>query len=277
MVNQNQFHSQRWKDDADINDGADYLARITELIAAQGTGYRQRNMDMLQLKTGHHVLDLGCGLGDDLHLIAPIVGNTGRLVGLDHNEEMLKRAEKRAAEAGFSIEFYSGNIEQMEFSNNSFDAVRSARVFQHLADPIQGLKECIRVTKPGGHIAISDPDWDTLVVDTNRHDIFNRIRPLCVEESLKNARIGRQHYRNFIELGLEDVQVGGDVITFTDYAVVKILRDLEIWLELGVAKSIITQDEAQAFRDDLEQQYQASGSFFQSLTIFTVSGTKPKG
>src|SRR5262245_50088173 len=113
MANQNQFHSQRWKNDADTDDGANHLARVTALLAAQGKSYRKRNMDGLKLKPGCHVLDVGCGLGDDLHLIAPIVGETGRLVGLDHNPEMLKRAEQRAAEAGFSIEFCTGNIEQM--------------------------------------------------------------------------------------------------------------------------------------------------------------------
>ena len=69
-----------------------YLDTVTGLEAAQA--YKQRSYELLNLKPGHRVLDVGCGTGDDVCAMAKIVGLSGRVVGIDNSEVMIAEAKK---------------------------------------------------------------------------------------------------------------------------------------------------------------------------------------
>src|SRR5215470_20117561 len=85
---------------------------------------KERTFGLLALQAGHHVLDVGCGAGDDVRALARIVGPSGRSVGIDSSQTMIVAARERTAgEAG--IEFRIGDAERLDFPDNSFDACRT--------------------------------------------------------------------------------------------------------------------------------------------------------
>lgn len=109
------------------------------------------------LKEGMTVLDLGSGAGIDVFLAAKAVGPTGKAIGLDMTDEMLKRARANKLRLGISnAEFWKGEIEDMPIESNSVDRVISNCVINLVPDKHKAFGEIYRVLKPGGRFIISD-------------------------------------------------------------------------------------------------------------------------
>ncbi len=109
------------------------------------------------IKPGHHVLDLGSGAGNDCFVARALVGEKGRVTGLDFSEEMLAKARTNATKLGFTnVEFVAGDIEEMPLENNQIDVVISNCVLNLVPDKNKAFAEIRRVLKPGGHFCVSD-------------------------------------------------------------------------------------------------------------------------
>ncbi len=106
---------------------------------------------------GEIVADLGCGRGMDVFLASKIVGNTGRVIGVDSNYKMIERAREIASNKGFdNTEFRLGEIEHLPIGDNTLDLLISNCVINLSTDKKQVYKEIYRVLKPLGRISISD-------------------------------------------------------------------------------------------------------------------------
>jgi arsenite methyltransferase len=109
------------------------------------------------IQAGHHVLDLGSGAGNDCFVARAIVGETGRITGLDFSEAMIDKARRNNVKMGYTnVEFVNGDIDEMPFENNHFDVVISNCVLNLVPDKNKAFKEILRVLKPGGHFCVSD-------------------------------------------------------------------------------------------------------------------------
>ena len=73
------------------------------------------------------------------------------------------------------VEFRVGDADALPFEDATFDACRADRVFHHLVDPAKALAEMTRVTRAGGRIAVSDTDYDSLVVEAVDRELTHRI------------------------------------------------------------------------------------------------------
>lgn len=109
------------------------------------------------IKTGHHVLDLGSGAGNDCFVARSITGENGKVVGLDFTTEMILKANENLKKTDFNnVEFIQGDIENMPFENNSFYVIISNCVLNLVPDKNRAFAEIYRVLQPGGHFCISD-------------------------------------------------------------------------------------------------------------------------
>jgi ubiquinone/menaquinone biosynthesis C-methylase UbiE len=108
------------------------------------------------LTTGQQVLDVACGTGWATIAAANLVGDSGKVVGIDIADKLLDVARSKTYSAGLSnVEYRVGDAEALEFDDASFDAVICASSIFFLRDIPKALHEWHRILKVNGIIAFS--------------------------------------------------------------------------------------------------------------------------
>lgn len=100
------------------------------------------------------VLDVGCGTGYLLGLLAAALPDPLELAGVDPAPSMVEVATSRATDS--RLHFSQGVAEQLPFPDARFDLVVSTTSFDHWTDQPRGLAECARVLRPGGRLVLAD-------------------------------------------------------------------------------------------------------------------------
>jgi len=121
-----------------------------------------------QLVDGATVLDAGCANGYSAFSQLER-RRLGKLVGIDYAEAMIAaaRAEKKARGLDDRVEFQVGDVRKLAFPDASFDAVYTTRVLINLPtweEQVTGIGECLRVTRPGGKVILSEGFWEPLML-----------------------------------------------------------------------------------------------------------------
>ena len=160
---------------------------------------------------GKTVLDLGCGTGRDAYVISQLVGEKGKVIGIDMTEEQLVVARKYIGhhmdKFGFkkpNIEFHNGYIEDLKtigIEDNSIDVVVSNCVLNLSPDKETLFREIFRVLKPGGELYFSDIFADRRIPEELAND------PVMLGECLGGAMYIGDFQRLLKKLGCADFRM----------------------------------------------------------------------
>ena len=137
--------------------------------------YGRRTVERLGLAPGARVLDVCCGSGASAIPAAEVVGPGGSVVGVDLAENLLElaraKAEKRALE---NIDFQSGDLTNLPFPDDSFDAVVCVFGIFFVPDMEAALRELKRVVRPAGRLAITT--WGPRFFEPATAAFWNSVR-----------------------------------------------------------------------------------------------------
>ncbi len=112
-----------------------------------------------RLRPGLSLLDVGCGPGtitaDLAEQVAP-----GVVTAVDRSADVLGVAQAEIERRNLSnVTFAAADVNRLDFPDDAFDVVHAHQVLQHVADPVQALREMRRVCAPGGIVAARDADY----------------------------------------------------------------------------------------------------------------------
>ena len=114
--------------------------------------------ELCNIEKGMHVLDIGCGIGVSTFSILKMIGQKGKVIGMDISPRLISQALQRKGEMKIpNISFMLGNAEDLDFPNNTFDCIVSNFVLQQVDDRIKAIQEMKRVLRPGGYLGFTLP------------------------------------------------------------------------------------------------------------------------
>lgn len=263
----------------DVDERTAFFVRFLDLLHDLG-GVRashRRSFELLGLREGFYLLDVGCGPGSYARDGVPLVGPTGRVVGLDLSAAMIDVARRRTEGLDAPIAFQVGDACALPFPAATFDGCHIERVLQYLDDPSLALAEMLRVTRPGGRIVASEVDWDTFVCDVPglERSVWRRAIA-AMSDGAGNGWMGREVRRHVLDIGLDDVTSEGHAVIISDAMTTLDALLLRSLLESARDASAINEDECTHCIAGLEAAGHA-GRFFFAMTVFTVSGRIPTG
>ena len=162
------------------------------------------------LVKGPRILEVGVGTGKNMPYYPPGM----QIAGIDLTPGMLARARKKADTLNLDVDLHLGDIQSLEFEDETFDTVVGTFVFCSVPDPILGLQELARVTNPKGQIILMDHVRSENPILGALMDILN---PLVVR--MMGANINRRTVENVRQAGLQIVNVEnlalGDIFKLT--------------------------------------------------------------
>lgn len=179
------------------------------------------------LRPGLRLLDVGCGPGSITAGLARAVA-PGVTVGVDVAPAIIEEARAVALESrnvALSLRFEVADGYALPFGARTFDVVHAHQVLQHLARPVEALREWRRVLRPGGLVAVRDADYGTMSPwpRSAALDRFFDVYHAVAARNGADADAGRRLAAWVTEAGFVDLEVGATVKVFATRA------DVENW------------------------------------------------
>ena len=272
-----------------VTAGDNQPAQVSYLMESSREGERLRQQEranpsaerLLQagLCAGQRVVDLGCGAGAVMPAILDIVGPGGSVTGVDASADRVVEA-RRLIEGVPNAEAIVGAFPSTGLPEASFYFSWSQFVFEYLPQPELALREMIRVTRPGGTVAVADVDGLGLSFWP---------RPPVVEEGLAvlmqglsalgfDFFIGRKLYTLFREAGLREVSVHLSSLYVSAGANERLIADYAQRFEVLKPVAIKVFGDARRY-DDFASAYLdllADSDALKYAVVLTVAGRRER-
>ena len=257
--------------------GAERVAEATQKLARLGRAaaeirVRERYLDLLSLRSGEIIIDVGAGAGIVTAEIAKRVAPGGRVFAADPSAGLLERARAVTREAGIGhlVDVRVADGRALPFGPAAFDAAFCHWVLLHVDRPGEVIAEMKRVTRRGGRVLAVEPDWGTVMVHPGATSVTRRILDHSADRHV-DAWIGRRLPGLFTAAGFAEVVVqplalmdrGGEDRAWLSWLLEKAQQALDA--------AVIVRDEFAEWTDGLETAF-ANGTFFFGLTDFAVLG-----
>lgn len=179
------------------------FVRLFEKYAAQ-----------LPLHDNVRLLEVGCGTGATLRLLARRSEFNGKAFGVDQSQPFIDAARRYAQNENVSdrLSFQVGDAHRLEFASSTFDVVIAHTLISHVTEPAKVLSEIARVVRPGGWVVIFDGDYASLTYAFPDHRFGQKMDVALATASFNNPRIMRDLPRLLPKVGLQLAQAWGDAV-----------------------------------------------------------------
>ncbi|MGH7096904.1 MAG: methyltransferase domain-containing protein [Stellaceae bacterium] len=229
-------------------------------------------VDLMSPRPGEKILEVGCGAGSLVRLLARRLGPANAITGADANPYLLREAAALTAAQGLesTIRFTDGNAEALPFTDEAFDCAYSVTVFEE-CDAERAIAEIVRVTKPGGRVglvvrALDMRQWWNL-------DLPETLRRKVERPPYSVARNGvadRSLYPRMRRAGLEGLVCFPSLVTLDR-------PGRPIWRNREDAVLSVLEPEEVPVWQDARAAAAAEEMLFMAHPLHCAVGAKPKG
>jgi SAM-dependent methyltransferase len=174
----------------------------------------EKYAQQLALPQGARVLEVGCGTGATLRMLARRAGFSGTACGVDQSRHFIEAANRfaQAENIGDRATFQLGDAHSLDFPAATFDVVIAHTLISHVTEPAKVLGEMARVVRPGGTVVIFDGDYASLTYAYPDHSFGQRMDNALATATFNNPLIMRDLPQLLGEHGLSLVDAWGDAV-----------------------------------------------------------------
>lgn len=254
-------------------------AKRLELQAAALSDVIDQEIAAMDIKSGMAILDAGCGTGAITRRFAQIT-KPAVVTAVDFDPLFLDHARSIAADEGIeNVSFESGDIDNLQYKDGTFDLSYCRLVLMHVQDPVKTVKELKRVTKKGGIVAISDQDDGTHLAYPfmSKHmDIWNRYGQWAKTENM-DRHIGRQLFSILSQAGLKSIKIHLFPVHMTQANPERLrmiaslpTRTMNVKKTELLEQGVFTEEEHDEAMDEFEEMVKDPGAFAMGVLFLAI-------
>jgi len=233
---------------------------------------RLQTLKALALNPGEHVVDVGCGTGFLISEMAAMVGEEGRLTGIDFSQDMLDVAIERC-KALPQVQLQQGSAVDLPLDDAIFDAATCTQTLLYVPDVDKSIAELARVLKIGGRLAVVETDWNAAIVNSSDPEMTQKIFQ-SFQKPIPNANLPVKlspmlRAQGFGAINIEAIQIINTGNTSANFS-----RSTIKWAsDMAVLEKDISRKEGDAWVADIEAKAKV-GEYFFSVNRFLFSAVK---
>jgi SAM-dependent methyltransferase len=189
--------------------------QVQALVWEEETG---RMLDAIGIEKGWSCLDLGCGAMGILGPLSRRVGPGGSVTGIDADGELIESAMAYADDEDLeNVTLFCRRLDRTDLPLASFDLVHTRWVLAHVSDPEDRVRDMVALARPGGVVAIQEPDHGAMTFYPESRQ-WLRLRELlmAVVGRSSDPNVGRRAVALLRQARLEDVRIRAAVVAVTD-------------------------------------------------------------
>jgi SAM-dependent methyltransferase len=245
-------------------------------MSSDAVAHRQWLTSYVDLGGARLVVDLGCGSGRDLALLAERASPQVRFIGIDRSASKLEEAN-RLCGSDPRLTFVEQHLDcTLPFADGEVDVVCSNNTIECMVDKGAFLNEVHRVLRPGGQVVFAHWDWEAQALDAPDRDLVRRVIRAFADwrqpwMDQVDGWMGRRLWATFQRTRLFDGCVHARVLINTEYAEPYFGHALISEMDSLVEVRLISSQD----RDDLRRHVEALAArneYFYSITGYVYVG-----
>ncbi|KAI5962499.1 uncharacterized protein KGF55_003575 [Candida pseudojiufengensis] len=188
------------------------------------------------LQQNYKMLDVGCGPGSiTLDFAKNYLTKGGSVVGIEPIQQLVDTCNELKQNLQVdNAKFQLGSIYKIPFPDNCFDLVYCNQVIVHLDDPIRGLKELLRVVRPGGFICLRDADLQSTIITPINYEILKHYSIVITGNNRSSdIRAGRNLKSKILKAGYDANKIKDISI---DPSLIWRKTDKRIWSDINLER-----------------------------------------
>jgi ubiquinone/menaquinone biosynthesis C-methylase UbiE len=240
--------------DVDHSADPDRLVSFLDRMAVVRASTKATLIELLEIRAGQRILDVGCGAGHDLVAIAEA---GGRPVGVDPSRRMLEVSARRCPTAWL----VQADGTSLPIADATLDGCRIERVLVHLSDPASALAEVNRVLRSGGGVALFEPSPATLTIEgTTAPAAAALTRCMRYQQPLAGQQLGKWLRDN----GFSSVNTRHEARAFDDVEDLTVSLNVDAIWQRAIDADLITPVEVREWYGEMTRR-SADGTFVASM------------
>lgn len=253
--------------------------RLRDLACEVLEPYSRSFLTQSGLREGMRILEVGCGAGTMTPWLSQRVGLSGRVVALDINPGKIERARRQAVEAGLdNVEFIATSIDNVQTVGGDFDFIYGRFILMQLPDPFETLERLVSCLRPGGIIAMDEPNQeaDLAMPPCPPCARANRLFLEFADRSGLNFRIGDNLYPMLLRLGLHVRVAHACQPVIPAHLAIQMFRHGLLDTESPLLEAgVVSEESFESILEELDGWPVNDGDFYALSRQFQVSGERP--